>query len=53
MQVKTVAEQLFFSTVRIDTVVANGDRGSGTGFFLAHKVQGDNEQLHHSVFPGL
>ena len=38
MEVKTIAEQLFFTTVRIDTVSANGGQGAGTGFFLSHKV---------------
>jgi hypothetical protein len=38
MQVKTIAEQLFFTTVRIDTVTANGGQGSGTGFFFVHKL---------------
>ncbi|MDD2663721.1 MAG: serine protease [Dechloromonas sp.] len=38
MQVTTIAEQLFFTTVRIDTVAANGAAGSGTGFLFLHKV---------------
>ncbi|MNJ49834.1 hypothetical protein D3C77_450880 [compost metagenome] len=38
MQVKTIAEQLFFTTVRIDTIAENGGHGSGTGFVLMHKV---------------
>jgi len=38
MQVNTIAEQLFFTTVRIDTVAMNGAHGSGTGFFFSHKV---------------
>jgi hypothetical protein len=37
MQVKTIAEQLFFTTVRIDIVATNGGQGSGTGFFFSHK----------------
>jgi hypothetical protein len=41
MQVKTVAEQLFFTTVRIDTVSSTGVPGSGTGFLFAHKI--DNQ----------
>jgi hypothetical protein len=42
MQVKTIAEQLFFTTVRIDTVTANGGQGSGTGFFFSHKIGEQN-----------
>ncbi len=38
MQPKTIAEQLFFTTVRIDTITANGAPGSGTGFFFSQKV---------------
>jgi Trypsin-like peptidase domain len=38
MQPKTIAEQLFFTTVRIDTITADGAQGSGTGFFFSHKV---------------
>lgn len=44
MQVKTIAEQLFFTTVRIDTVATNGAHGSGTGFFFSHKI-GDAQYL--------
>ncbi|MER8445650.1 serine protease [Mesorhizobium sp. M1066] len=44
MQVKTIAEQLFFTTVRIDTVTVTGAQGSGTGFFFAHKF-GDKNAL--------
>lgn len=40
MQVQTIAEQLFFTTVRIDTVAANGTQGAGTGFFFSHKLNG-------------
>lgn len=45
MQVKTIAEQLFFTTVRIDTVTANGGQGSGTGFIFGHKFGGDKQAL--------
>ncbi|TAA23765.1 trypsin-like peptidase domain-containing protein [Pseudoxanthomonas winnipegensis] len=45
MQPKTIAEQLFFSTVRIDTVAANGAQGAGTGFFFGHKFGGDKQAL--------
>jgi hypothetical protein len=41
MQTKSVAEQLFFTTVRIDTITANGEQGFGTGFFFSHKVGED------------
>lgn len=37
MQVNTIAEQLFFTTVRIDTITTNGIEGSGTGFFFSYK----------------
>lgn len=42
MQVKTIAEQLFFTTVRIDTISVAGDAGSGTGFFFGHKINDDD-----------
>lgn len=45
MQVKTITEQLFFSTVRIDTVTVNGLQGAGTGFFFGHKFGGDKHAL--------
>lgn len=38
MKVDSLAENLFFTTVRIDTVAPNGGRGSGTGFLFAHKL---------------
>lgn len=38
MQPKTIAEQLFYSTVRIDTVLDDGEQGSGTGFLFSHMV---------------
>lgn len=37
MKTDSLAEQLFFTTVRIDTVDAAGKRGAGTGFFFSHK----------------
>ena len=37
MQVDSIAEQLFFTTLRIDTLDAAGNAGSGTGFFFSHK----------------
>jgi len=42
MQPKTIAEQLFFTTVRIDTITMDGAPGSGTGFFFSH-MAGKNE----------
>ncbi len=45
MQVKTIAEQLFFTTVRIDTVTVSGASGSGTGFFFSHKFGEDKQAL--------
>ncbi|WP_193144733.1 S1 family peptidase [Citrobacter europaeus] len=44
MQVSTISEQLFFTTIRIDTISKNGDSGSGTGFFFCHKKD-NNEYL--------
>jgi hypothetical protein len=38
MQVTSIAEQLFFTTVRIDTETATGAPASGTGFLFMHKV---------------
>src|SRR5258708_36010196 len=38
MEVASIAEQLFFTTVRLDTVATGGIPGAGTGFFFAHKV---------------
>lgn len=37
MEVKSLAENLLFVTVRIDTVDAHGNNGSGTGFLFTHK----------------
>lgn len=37
MQVDSIAEQLFFTTVRVDTTAQNGTSGSGTAFFFSHK----------------
>ena len=43
MQVKTIAEQLFFTTVRIDTVTTTGQPGAGTGFFFLHTRPGEDQ----------
>lgn len=37
MQPTSLAENLFFSTVRIDTKYAGGNAGSGTGFLYVHR----------------
>ncbi len=38
MLVESIAEQLFFTTVRVDTVSNDGLPGAGTAFFFAHKI---------------
>lgn len=44
MEVTSIAEKLLFVTVRIDTINAKGENGSGTGFIFLHKYRG-NEVL--------
>lgn len=39
MHVESIADQLFFTTVRIDAVTENGAACSGTGFLFAHKAK--------------
>src|SRR5260221_12543117 len=39
MRVESVADQLFFTTVRIDAVAENGSASSGTGFLFADKAK--------------
>jgi hypothetical protein len=46
MKVESLAENLFFTTVRIDTVAPNGNTGSGTGFLCVHKISEDR----HAIF---
>ena len=46
MQVDSIAENLFFTTVKIDTVANSGGHGSGTGFLYAHRLS-DTE---HAIF---
>lgn len=41
MQVSTIAEQLFFTAFRVDTIAANGGQGSGTDFLFMYEA-GDN-----------
>ena len=38
MQAKSNSEKLFFNTVRVETVSAKGELGSGTGFFFDHRL---------------
>ena len=42
MEANSPAEQLFFTTVRIDTIDASGNAGSGTGFIVAHRYKDNN-----------
>ena len=42
MNVNSIAEQLFFTTARIDTITQTGAQGSGTGFFFTHKHGEEN-----------
>jgi len=42
MEVKSVAEQLYFTTVRIDTIDRKGETGSGTGFICVHDYRGNS-----------
>lgn len=37
MEIDSIAEQLFFTTVRVDTIAKNGGAGSGTAFFFSYK----------------
>jgi Trypsin-like peptidase domain len=46
MQVDSLAENLFFTTVRIDTVADDGGSGSGTGFLYAHRIS----DTQHAIF---
>ncbi|GAM10194.1 hypothetical protein OR1_02482 [Geobacter sp. OR-1] len=41
MKVESLAENLFFTTVRIDTISLDGSAGSGTGFLFIYKLQDD------------
>lgn len=56
MQIQTFADQIFFTTVRIDTADGKGGYGAGTGFHFLHK-SGDNQYLYlvtnkHVAFGG-
>jgi hypothetical protein len=42
MEVNSLAEELLFVTVRIDTFDAAGNAGSGTGFLFLHKYKGND-----------
>jgi hypothetical protein len=39
MEVISISEKLLFVTVRIDTINAKGENGSGTGFIFLHKYK--------------
>lgn len=42
MEVKSLTENLFFTTVRIDTESDDGQVGSGTGFLFTHTYNGED-----------
>ena len=42
MQIKSISEQMFFTTVRIETLATNGEQGCGTGFLFSYK-SGDQQ----------
>lgn len=42
MKVQSLAENLLYTTIRIDTKSADGQAGSGTGFIYVHKVGDDH-----------
>lgn len=39
MEVSSIAEQLYFTSVRVETVNASGDRGIGTSFIFSYKLE--------------
>lgn len=41
MKVESIAENLFFTTVRIDTIAQDGSTGSGTGFLFVYNLPED------------
>lgn len=41
MEVFTIAEQLYYLTLKINTLSANGEQGSGTGFIYGYKSKQD------------
>ncbi|MCB9141735.1 MAG: trypsin-like peptidase domain-containing protein [Anaerolineales bacterium] len=43
MQVESIAEQLFFSTVRVDTKYDDGIEGAGTAFLYAHHLDHERQ----------
>ena len=42
MQVDTISQQIFFTTIRIDTISVDGSQGSGTGFIVNHDLSENN-----------
>ncbi len=42
METESIAEQLFFTTIRIETIDSSGNTGSGTGFVFVHSFKGEN-----------
>lgn len=43
MEVSSIAEQLLFTTVRVETVDASGDEGVGTSFIFNYKIEGKED----------
>lgn len=41
MNPKTIAEQLFFVAVKIDTITEDGAQSTGTGFLFRHRINDD------------
>jgi V8-like Glu-specific endopeptidase len=41
MKVESIAEHLFFTTIKIDTISTSGQLGAGTGFFFLHRIDGE------------
>lgn len=46
MEVFTIAEQLYYLTLKINTLSANGEQGSGTGFIYGYKSK-QNPQIDY------
>lgn len=45
MQIDTASKRLLFTTVRVDTVLADGSEGAGTAFAVEHAVRGQRQRF--------